>query len=227
MVWVRERPPLVGEVSRYWQYRKMNNKIQCLVLRNCPFKISGHNAFITFSMRATYPCRPTFPDFIVIKSTTWAEHLMKLPTTQGSQSFCPFLFLRQLSSVLWPRTVSVYVLPKLHGLSPRANYTGRAIDRRLSAKWLPTFANKGCHVVSVTDPYGHILGSRQEPLLFYQVAPQLYSRGWVNPVPDTVLFFCSAGNRTQASGSVAKNSDHQTTEAVIHIKHQITLNTER
>jgi hypothetical protein len=24
--------------------------------------------------------------------------------------------------------------------------------------------------------------SRQEPLLFYQVAPQLYSRGWVDPV---------------------------------------------
>jgi hypothetical protein len=31
-------------------------------------------------------------------------------------------------------------------------------DRRLSAKWLATFADKGCHVVSVTDPYGRILG---------------------------------------------------------------------
>jgi hypothetical protein len=29
--------------------------------------------------------------------------------------------------------------------------------RRLSAKWLPTFADKGCHMVSVTDPYGRIL----------------------------------------------------------------------
>jgi hypothetical protein len=34
--------------------------------------------------------------------------------------------------------------------------------------------------------------SRQELLLFYQVAPQLYSRGWVDPVPDPLLFFCSA-----------------------------------
>jgi hypothetical protein len=34
----------------------------------------------------------------------------------------------------------------------------RQSDRRLSAKWLPTFADKGCHVVSVTDPYGRILG---------------------------------------------------------------------
>jgi CBS-domain-containing membrane protein len=31
-------------------------------------------------------------------------------------------------------------------------------DRRLSAKWLPTFADRGCHVVSVTDPNGRILG---------------------------------------------------------------------
>jgi CBS-domain-containing membrane protein len=45
---------------------------------------------------------------------------------------------------------------KLHGLSPRANYTDRATAE--SEKWLPTFADKGCHVVSVTDPYGRILG---------------------------------------------------------------------
>jgi hypothetical protein len=55
-------------------------------------------------------------------------------------------------------------------------------------------------------PYSRF--SRQEPLLFYQVAPQLYSRGWVGPVPDPLLFFCSAGNRTRAPGSVAKNSEH-------------------
>jgi hypothetical protein len=37
----------------------------------------------------------------------------------------------------------------------------------------------------------------------------------VHPVPDPLLFFSgSARNRTRASGSVAKNSDHQTTEAV-------------
>jgi hypothetical protein len=33
----------------------------------------------------------------------------------------------------------------------------RPSDRRLSAKWSPTFADRGCHVVSVTDPYGRIL----------------------------------------------------------------------
>jgi hypothetical protein len=34
----------------------------------------------------------------------------------------------------------------------------RPSDRRFSTKRLPTFADKGCHVVSVTDPYGRILG---------------------------------------------------------------------
>jgi hypothetical protein len=33
----------------------------------------------------------------------------------------------------------------------------RPSDRRLSAKLVPTFADTGCHVVSVTDPYGSIL----------------------------------------------------------------------
>jgi hypothetical protein len=33
----------------------------------------------------------------------------------------------------------------------------RQTDRRLSAKLVPTFADRGCHVVSVMDPYGLIL----------------------------------------------------------------------
>jgi hypothetical protein len=40
----------------------------------------------------------------------------------------------------------------------------------------------------------------------------------VDPVPDPLLLrkSRSAGNRTRTSGSVAKNSDHQTTEAVCY-----------
>jgi hypothetical protein len=33
----------------------------------------------------------------------------------------------------------------------------RPSDRRLSGKSVPTFEDKGCHVVSVKDPYGRIL----------------------------------------------------------------------
>jgi hypothetical protein len=70
-----------------------------------------------------------------------------------------------------------YIRNKLRGMSPRANYTQQS-DRRLSAKLVPTFADRGCHVVSVTDPYGRILGFLHRSRYFlFQVAPQLYSRG--------------------------------------------------
>jgi hypothetical protein len=45
---------------------------------------------------------------------------------------------------------------KFRGLSPQENYP--LSDRHLSAKLVPTFADRGCHVVSVTDPYGNIPG---------------------------------------------------------------------
>jgi hypothetical protein len=50
-----------------------------------------------------------------------------------------------------------YHKTKLHGLSPRANHTDRATAacRRSDCQ---LFADRGCHVVSVTDPYGRILG---------------------------------------------------------------------
>jgi hypothetical protein len=41
--------------------------------------------------------------------------------------------------------------------SESASELHRPSDRRLSAKWLVTFADRGCHMVSVTEPYGRIL----------------------------------------------------------------------
>jgi hypothetical protein len=61
----------------------------------------------------------------------------------------------------WPESVSELYRPS---------------DRRLSAKLLPNFADRGCHVVSVTDPYGRILRFLDRNF-FFQAAPQLYSRG--------------------------------------------------
>jgi hypothetical protein len=52
---------------------------------------------------------------------------------------------------------------KLHGLSPQA-------------KLVPAFPDRGCHVVSVMDPYSHILGFLDRSrYFFFQVAPQLHS----------------------------------------------------
>jgi hypothetical protein len=42
--------------------------------------------------------------------------------------------------------------------SESASELYRPSDRCFSAKELPTFGDKGCHVVSVTDPYGRTLG---------------------------------------------------------------------
>jgi hypothetical protein len=66
-------------------------------------------------------------------------------------------------------------------------------------------------VISVTDPCGRILGFLDRShYFFFQVAPQLYSGGWVDPVPDPLLLrrSGSTGDRTRTSGSVAKYSDH-------------------
>jgi hypothetical protein len=52
----------------------------------------------------------------------------------------------------------------------------RQSDPRLSAKLVPTFADRECYVVSVTDPQGHILVFLdRRSFVFFQVAPQLYS----------------------------------------------------
>jgi hypothetical protein len=70
----------------------------------------------------------------------------------------------------------------------------------LSAKLVPTFADRGCQVVSVTDPYARNLAFIDRGRYFLcQVAPQLYSGSWVDPVPDPLLLrkSGSAGNRTQ------------------------------
>jgi hypothetical protein len=49
-----------------------------------------------------------------------------------------------------------------------------------------------------------------EFVFVFVVAPQLYSRGRVDPIPDPLLHIKSgsARNRTRTSGSVARDSEH-------------------
>jgi hypothetical protein len=93
---------------------------------------------------------------------------------------------------------------KLRGLSPQVNYT----ERLLSAKLVPTFSDEG---VSRSQHGGFPTACflDQSHYFFFQVAPQLYSWGWVDPVPDPLLRKSGkAGDRTRTSGYVARNSDH-------------------
>jgi hypothetical protein len=97
------------------------------------------------------------------------------------------------------------VLPTVYKTpwSESASQLYRPSDRHLSAKLMPTFADRGCHVISVADPHGRILDFLDwRRYFFFQVTPQLYSRGWVDPVPDPLLLskYGSAGNRTRTAG---------------------------
>jgi hypothetical protein len=61
----------------------------------------------------------------------------------------------------------------------------RPSDSRLSAKLVPTFADRGCHAVSVTNPYCRILGFLDLSRYFcFQVAAQLYSRDRVDAATE-------------------------------------------
>jgi hypothetical protein len=54
----------------------------------------------------------------------------------------------------------------------------RLSDRRFSTRLVPTVQDRGRRVVSATDPHDRILGFLDRSrYFFFQVAPQLYSRG--------------------------------------------------
>jgi hypothetical protein len=93
--------------------------------------------------------------------TAWRGQGLSLLATQGGRDHTP-----------WPESESELYRPS---------------DRRLSEKLVPTFADRGCHVISTTNPYGRILDflDRRRYSLF-QVAP-LLSRGWVDPVPENLV----------------------------------------
>jgi hypothetical protein len=103
-----------------------------------------------------------------------------------------------LNVVTWRSGSFVLYQNEPRDLSPSANYTDRAAAacRRSQCQIL----RLECRVVSVTDSYGRILDFLlRSRYFFFQVAPQLYSWGWMGPVPDPLLHrkSGSAGNRTR------------------------------
>jgi hypothetical protein len=72
-------------------------------------------------------------------------------------------------------TLPMVNINKLRSFSPGASYTDRP---QLVGKLVPTFVDRVCHVVSVTDPYGRIIGFLgRNRYFFFQAAPQLHSPG--------------------------------------------------
>jgi hypothetical protein len=95
------------------------------------------------------------------------------------------------AQLLGPETfvsVNEVNLYKLNSVASVRERTNRPTDRCMSAKLVPTFADRGCHVVSLTDPYCRILVFLDRSRYFiFKVAPQLYLRGWVGSVPNPLL----------------------------------------
>jgi hypothetical protein len=104
------------------------------------------------------------------------NHWVMHPVARVSTNIYRNLRTQQMSVLVLLCTSYSKKKLKPHGLSPRANYTGRAAAAcRLSH----------CQLLRIKVPRGQRDGSlrpysrfsSQKPLLFYQVAPQLYSRG--------------------------------------------------
>jgi hypothetical protein len=69
--------------------------------------------------------------------------LMKLDIYSWSKPLKPTYQTIRYHITPWPESVSEQYRPS---------------DRRLSAKLVTTSVDRGCHVVSVTNPYGRIIG---------------------------------------------------------------------
>jgi hypothetical protein len=80
-------------------------------------------------------------------------------------------------------------------------------------------------VVSVTDTYGHILGFLDRSRYFYikYLLSCTHEAEWTPFQTHSFFFSGCVGNRTRSSGSVAKNSDHSTTEAVESDMHMVEI----
>jgi hypothetical protein len=99
-------------------------------------------------------------------------HKLQIFVTSSTSQTLQFSRILELSdcsniqySVAWVRRRELY----------------RPRDRCLSAKIVPTLADRGCRVVSVNFSF------LDRSHYFLEIAPQLSSRGWVDPVPDPLL----------------------------------------
>jgi hypothetical protein len=88
-----------------------------------------------------------------LRGAVYCKHLLSLNLLTDSRGTCKACLKGH------PRPITIwYKKKKKTPWSESASELYRPSDRRLSAKWLPTFADRGCHVACVTDPSGRILG---------------------------------------------------------------------
>jgi hypothetical protein len=110
-------------------------------------------------MRSTCPSISFFFDMVVVITNYKDPHFKFYPTLFSRRTkyslLQSVLKLLQSMPLAYNSSPSFLSVKKKHKLkqTPRSESASelyRPSDRRLSAKWLPTFADRGCHVVSVT-----------------------------------------------------------------------------
>jgi hypothetical protein len=129
------------------------------------------------------------------------------------------------NTCIWRKVTTWPWCKQLRGLSPWASYTDRAIAACPRSK-CELFRIEAASWSAQRIPYSRNLGFLdQSRYFFFQAAPQLYSRGRVDPVPDPLLLrkSRSAANRTRTSGSVAMNSNHYHRGGHPYVKERIIL----
>jgi hypothetical protein len=140
------------------------------------------------------------------------------PSVSGTLQF--YAKLRVLLLLL---SLNCRFLPNIHyhylnllNKEQSASELYRLSDHRLSVKLMPTFVDRECRVVSATDTHGRILGFLDRSrYFFFQVAPQLYSGGWVDPVPDPLLL------RKVSSGTLTTRPQRRSVKCILHPKIRI------
>jgi hypothetical protein len=123
------------------------------------------------------------PFYILWRALTWRILSSPLTYDWNSKRLNCFLCHAQ-----WPTNLTLRRIIGSTNKHESASKLYRPSDCRLSAKLVPAFVDRRYHVVSVTDPYGIILSFLDRSrYFFFQVAPHLYSRDWVDPVPENLV----------------------------------------
>jgi hypothetical protein len=101
----------------------------------------------------SYPCASSNVTGRAVETIPGTQ--LKWESGVSSQALILQILTRQYD---WLLTLHITLGGEKTPWSESASELYRPSDCRLSVKWLPTFADRRCHVVSVTDPYGRILG---------------------------------------------------------------------
>jgi hypothetical protein len=173
--------------------------------------------YFDFSLSVTWPCYAALRIIVFSRISTrlhvvvrqiWDRHRA---TTTRASTF-PVGPFHIISKTLFGFFYTTFSIRKIKALKFTSCW---AVWSSMNVSYIIGHERESSLFCCFFDPYCRNLGFLDRiRYSFFLAAPELYSRGWVDPVPDPLLLRISdsVGNRTRASGSVARNCDHWTRE---------------